>query len=181
MAGNVTLKGHRVTLCPFDDPFWDVGLAWYNDPEIIALTSDDPNPLSESEFRRIIGVDLEAEQSILFGVANESGDPIGIALLRNIDPVHRGCDLHLTIGRRDHWGRGYGSEAIDLMVAHAFGVLGLHKVVSTPFALNTRMIRCLERCGFEREGLLRDALRSGNHYIDVAIMGRIDPDERDAR
>lgn len=177
MAGDVTLKGQRVTLCPFEDPFWDMGLLWYNDPEIIALTSDDPNPLSEPEFRRIIEVDLEAEQSILFGARNEAGAPIGIALLRNIDPAHRGCDLHITIGRRDHWRRGYGSEAIGLMVDHAFDVLGMHKVISTPFAVNTRMIRCLETCGFEQEGLLRDALRSGDHYIDVAIMGKINPDD----
>lgn len=166
-----------MTLGPFQDPFWEMGLSWYNDPEIIALTSDDPNPLSETEFRRIIEVDLESESSILFGVSNETGEPIGISLLRNIDPTHRGCDLHITIGRRDHWRRGYGSEAIGLMVDHAFGTLGMHKVISTPFAANTAMIRCLESCGFEREGLLRDALRSGDRYIDVAIMGRINPDD----
>ena len=45
MAQGVTVQGERVCLCPFEDVFWTEGLDWYNDPEIIALTSDDMNPL----------------------------------------------------------------------------------------------------------------------------------------
>ena len=177
MANGVVVKGRRVTLCPFEGAFWDLGLGWYNDPVIIALTSDDPNPLTRQEFQDTIQADLDHDQSVLFGIRNETGAPIGIGLLRNIDPLHRGCELHITIGERDHWNRGYGAEAVRLLRDHAFGELGMHKAVSTPFSTNHRMIRCLENCGFQREGVLRDALWAGDRFIDVAIMGAIHPDE----
>ncbi len=112
MAHGVILKGERNALCPFEDDFWSLGRGWYNDPEIIALTSDDPSELSAAEFRQTIEGDLAAEHSVVFGIRDESDAPIGIGILRNVDPVHRGCELHITIGERRCWDRGYGAEAI---------------------------------------------------------------------
>lgn len=178
MANGVDVPGDRVSLCPFDGPFWTRGRDWYNDPEIIALTSDDQTPLSEEDFRLTIENDLAAETSVVFGIKDENGEPIGIGILRNVDPVHRGCELHITIGERRCWDRGYGAEAISAMRDHAFHALNCHKVISTPFAKNPRMVRCLEKCGFEREGVLRDALKQGDKFIDVVLMGAIHPNER---
>jgi RimJ/RimL family protein N-acetyltransferase len=176
MAQGVIVQGERVCLCPFEDIFWSVGLEWYNDPEIIAMTSDDLNPLEEVQFRAMIQMDLDNAQSMVFGIRNESDVPIGIGMIRSIDQVHRGCDLHITIGERDHWNRGYGAEAIGLMRDYVFQNLGMHKVISTPFANNVRMVRCLEKCGFQEEGVLRDALWVDGGFINVAIMGVIGAD-----
>lgn len=168
----------RVGLCPFDGPFWEKGLRWYNDAEIIAMTSDDPNPLTEAQFREMMQVDLDHSQSVVFGVVNEKGAPIGIGMLRHVDGLHRNCELHITIGEKDHWGHGYGAEAIGLMRDFAFGDLGLHRVTSTPFAHNVRMVRCLEKCGFEREGVLREALWIGNRFVDVVVMAALNQERQ---
>jgi len=56
-----------------------------------------------------------------------------------------------------------------LMRAYAFQGLELHRMVSTPFAHNVRMVRCLEKCGFEREGVLRDALWIQERFVDVVL------------
>ncbi|MDA0748283.1 MAG: GNAT family protein [bacterium] len=173
MANGKSVRGERVCLCPFEGEFWARGLGWYNDPEIIALTSDDSTPLTEEQFGETIQVDLDLSQSVVFGIQSVVGQPIGIGMLRSVDLVHGGCDLHLTIGERNCWNRGFGAEVVGLMCAYAFHTLGLHKVISTPFASNGRMIRCLEKCGFQKEGVLRDALRIGDGYIDVVIMGMI--------
>ena len=178
MGQGVWVRGARVSLCPFDGAFWIQGLGWYNDPEIIALTSDDPNPLSAAQFRETLQADLDNSQSVVFGVVNETEAPIGIGMLRHVDPLHRGCELHLTIGEKDHWNRGYGTETIGLMRDYAFETLRMHKVLSTPFEGNPRMVRCLEKCGFLQEGVLRDALWIGGRFIDVVIMGAINPADR---
>jgi RimJ/RimL family protein N-acetyltransferase len=175
MANGVDLLGERVSLCPFGDVFWAVGLGWYNDPEIIAMTSDDPNPLTMTQFRDMIQVDLDNAQSVVLGVVNEIQKPIGVGMLRHVDGLHRSCELHITIGEKDHWGRGYGTEAIGLMRDYAFVGLELHRVISTPFVYNTRMVRSLEKCGFEREGLLRDALWIQGRFTDVVIMAMLNP------
>ena len=178
MANGIEIKGRQANLCPYSDTYREMGLSWYNDPEIIALTSDDPDPLTPEQFEQIIQADLDSEQSVVFGVTDEDDRPIGIAMLRSVDRTHRSADLHITIGERARWGKGYGAEAIRLMCDHAFGNLELHKVISTPFAFNTRMIRCLHKCGFQREGLLREALWIGERFVDVEILGRINPAEQ---
>ena len=177
MMKGTEIKGNRIRLCPFADDFWSPGLRWYNDPEIIALTSDDQSQLSEEDFRRTIEGDLSAEHSVVFGLRDENRAPIGIGILRNVDPVHRGCELHITIGERRCWDHGYGTEAISAMRDHAFDALNCHKVISTPFLKNPRMIRCLEKCGFEREGVLHDALMQGDSFIDIVIMAVFNPSE----
>ena len=62
----------RVTLEPFGEDYWREGLRWYNDPEIIALTSDDPNPLTEPQFRELIQADLDRATSAVFGIRSDA-------------------------------------------------------------------------------------------------------------
>ena len=176
MANGPRIVGSRVKLGPFEGAFWAVGLRWYNDPVVIDLTSDDPSELTEDQFRQTIETDLRHERSVVFGISDLTDRPIGIGILRNLDPIHRGCDLHITLGPEDARGKGLGAEAITLMRDHAFGE-GMHKVMSTPFSKNPRMIRCLEKCGFEHEGVLRDALLQGSRFIDVTLMSAINPNE----
>ena len=178
MSNGNCVKGEKVSLCPFEGPFWDVGLRWYNDHEIAALTSDDPSPLTEAQFREMIESDLNNPQSEVFGLLDADGNPIGVGMLRNIDPIHRGCDLHITIGEKTCWNRGFGREAISLMTEYAFKSAGMHRVISAPFRSNTRMVRCLEKVGFEKEGVLRDALWVVDRFIDVAVMAMINPEEK---
>ena len=54
--------------------------------------------------------------------------------------------------RPDAWGHGYGTEATQLMVDHAFGTLGLHRIALYVFEFNERAIRAYRRCGFVIEG-----------------------------
>lgn len=173
MSNGVEIMGKQIQLCPFKKNFWGIGLLWYNDPEILTLTSDDLDPLTEYQFQTMIGTDLEDERSVVFGIQDREKAPIGIGMLRNIDSSNLGCDLHITIGEKGKWNQGYGSEAVGLMMDYAFCTLKLHKVTSTPFSHNLRMVRCLEKCGFHREGMLRDALLVNGQYIDVVIMGII--------
>jgi len=50
-------------------------------------------------------------------------------------------------------GRGYATEALELVVDHAFGELGLHRVQAGVMPRNTGSVRVLEKVGFRGEGL----------------------------
>jgi RimJ/RimL family protein N-acetyltransferase len=63
--------------------------------------------------------------------------------------------FHITIGERDVWGQGYGTEATGLMLDHAFGTLRLHRIALSVFAFNERAIRSYRRVGFLVEGRSR--------------------------
>ena len=75
-------------------------------------------------------------------------------------------------------GRGYGEEAIRLVLEHAFDVLELHRVDLRVVEYNYRAIRCYLKCGFVEEGREREAaLVDGKRYDDV-IMGILGHDFR---
>ena len=53
---------------------------------------------------------------------------------------------------REHWGKGYASEAVSRLLDHAFGVLGLHRVYAVVDQENAPSAAVLERIGLRREG-----------------------------
>jgi RimJ/RimL family protein N-acetyltransferase len=98
----------------------------------------------------------------------ESDRLIGTCAFSQLDGDNGSTLFHITIGERDAWGHGYGSEATELMVAHAFTRLALHRVALTVFEFNVRAIRTYEKCGFAVEGRARGAIfRDGRFWDEI--------------
>jgi len=72
--------------------------------------------------------------------------PIGCGGFRNFDAD--AAEVSLVLGEPSSWGQGLGTEAMQLLVAFAFGPLGLHRVWLIVRADNERAIRLFSRMGF---------------------------------
>ena len=96
---------------------------------------------------------------------------IGFTTFSSLDPDNGSVLFHITIGERDAWGRGLGTETTSLMLSHAFERLALHRVGLTVFSYNVRAIRAYEKAGFRIEGRLRDAIVRDGRYFDEVQMG----------
>ena len=97
--------------------------------------------------------------------------PIGFCALHDIDHVNGGTELGIGIGETDEWDKGYGSEAMEVLLDFAFGELRLHRVFLHVFEFNARAIHAYERIGFQHEGAKRQAYyRHGRHH-DMLVMG----------
>ena len=142
---------------------------WYSDPEVARLTRYQQSPLSSDEvqrffYSRIMGSDFLAMAIHL----RETDRLIGTCAFSQLDGDNGSTVYHITIGERDAWGRGYGTEATELMLAHAFTQLALHRVALTVFEFNSRAIRAYEKCGFVVEGRARQAiLRDGRFWDEI--------------
>lgn len=73
-------------------------------------------------------------------------------------------------------GRGYGTEALGLLCDFAFSEMNLHKLKVSVFAFNAAAIRCYEKNGFTREGLLRAEIFRAGAYQDVVELARFAPE-----
>jgi RimJ/RimL family protein N-acetyltransferase len=100
-------------------------------------------------------------------VERATGDVIGEVVLNDLDPDNRSCGFRIGLTRP---GRGYGTEATRLVLAHAFGTVGLHRVALEVYAFNPRAQRVYEKVGFVREGTLRDALLWAGEWVDSHVM-----------
>lgn len=96
--------------------------------------------------------------------------PIGTTNLANIDHRHRRAEFGIVLGEKDCWGKGYGTEAVRLMLDYAFTALDLHNVLLTTQSFNERGIGAYRRAGFREIGRRREAHRFGGRAYDVVYM-----------
>ncbi len=171
------LRGPRLTLRPPSEADIDVRLQLGNDPDIHRLyggSQADLRPLTSADaagwFRR-----LAADPH---GWAIEHGRLIGEIRLHTINPSDRRASLAIGIADATALGQGLGTEAIGLVVDHAFGAMGLHRLAVRVLAFNERAVRAYQRCGFRVEGREREAALIDGAWHDDLIMGLLAGDRR---
>lgn len=108
---------------------------------------------------------------LVLGIALRAGERlIGACGLHRIDYRNRHAELGIVIGDPSEWGKGYGTEAVRLLVGHAFETLNLNRVQLHVYETNPAGIRAYEKVGFRREGVMRQfAFREGR-YWDAHLM-----------
>ncbi|MHB0886067.1 MAG: GNAT family N-acetyltransferase [Bacillota bacterium] len=103
-------------------------------------------------------------------IESETGRLIGTIELEHIEWRTGRGELSICIGERDCWGRGYGSDAVHAFVDFAFHRLHLDQVYLRVYRGNARAIRCYEKVGFRKEGLLRWNGRRAELDDDLILM-----------
>lgn len=145
---------------------------WYRDPEIARLTRYQTRQMTQPEIERFFQVRMLAPDALAYTIVElPRWHQIGFTTFSSLDPDNGSVLFHITIGERDAWGRGLGSETTSLMLSHAFERLALHRVGLTVFSYNMRAIRAYEKAGFRIEGRLRDAIMRDDLYFDEIQMG----------
>jgi len=130
-------------------------LEYLSQPEVIEHTSI-PAPTLES-LTASVQRDITAyakSTSFRFAVAASDDRLIGICGFNSWSPAHRHAELAYDLAPQ-YWGQGVMRRAVVAMLTWGFSELGLNRVHAFVMTSNHRSIRLLERCGFSREGTLR--------------------------
>lgn len=96
---------------------------------------------------------------------------IGDGGLFDVDWVNGDAEVGLGIGECDYWSKGYGTDAMRLLLRYAFTELNLHRVTLTVLAANPRARRSYEKSGFVLEGIQRKQSQYAGQRIDEVYMG----------
>jgi RimJ/RimL family protein N-acetyltransferase len=99
---------------------------------------------------------------------------IGNCELVNVSMQHRRAEVGIMIGEPAMRGRGYGTEAVQLLLDYAFTVLGLHNVMLRVYAYNHAARRCYEKAGFREMGRRRESRWFNGQFWDEIIMDIVD-------
>ncbi|WNB90884.1 GNAT family protein [Bacillus sp. NEB1478] len=108
---------------------------------------------------------------------NESDELIGTI---NLFAIMRGSIQSAYVGYfldKKHNGKGYMTEAVQLIVAYAFEELKLHRVEAGVMPHNLGSIRVLEKAGFEREGLNRKNVKINGKWEDHVHLAIVNPND----
>jgi RimJ/RimL family protein N-acetyltransferase len=77
----------------------------------------------------------------------------------------------IGLGEREFWGKGYGTDAMRIILRYAFTELNLHRVTLNVFEYNPRGVRSYEKAGFVLEGRQRGVLLREGRRWDEIYMG----------
>ncbi|CAN5574602.1 MAG: GNAT family N-acetyltransferase [Chloroflexi bacterium] len=172
-----TIEGRLVTLRRHQPENLASVIRWYRDPELARLTRYQTKPMSREEVERFFTARLLAPDAVAYAIHVRAVERfIGITTFSALDADNGSVLFHITIGEPDAWGRGYGTEATQLMLEHAFERLELHRVGLSVFSFNQRAIRAYQKAGFVVEGRLREAIHRDGRYWDEVLMGTLATD-----
>ena len=118
----------------------------------------------------MINVNHKSEDSVWFTITDLQGNLIGETGLPRMFPAWHQTDLTIIIPDPKMQSKGYGTEAIRLMLDLAFETYEMHRVSIGVVGLNTEALRFYERIGFKKEGILEEAYYYNNEYSDFVMM-----------
>jgi len=155
---------------------------WYSDPEVARLARYQDGPMRSDEIDRFFQLRALGQESLTMAIhERDTGRLIGSCAFSQVDGENGSAMYHITIGEKDAWGHGFGTEATQLMLDHAFGTLGLHRIALTVFEFNERAIRAYRRCGFVVEGRARESIWRDGRWWDELAMSVLSPEWRARR
>jgi RimJ/RimL family protein N-acetyltransferase len=148
---------------------------WSGDSEYLRLLDAEPtNQYSVKKFTEILQKDQEKDPPpfYFFAIRTLEGDQlVGFAGLDGDAFPNGDIFVGIGIGDRELWGKGYGTDAMKVILRFGFQELNLRKVSLDTFEYNPRAIRSYEKAGFVHEGRVRKfLLREGKRW-DLLFMG----------
>jgi RimJ/RimL family protein N-acetyltransferase len=167
------LQGEAVRLTALDEADLATLVGWQQDAEFLRLFDARPAyPQTEQALKAWLQERQRATDAFFFAIRRcESDDLLGYVELDSILWAHGSAWLSIATGERGTWGRGFGTEAVRLVLGFAFGELNLHRVQLTVFAYNQRAIALYRKLGFQHEGTYREALHRDGQRHDMLLYG----------
>ena len=152
---------------------------WSNDPEIRKLIGEvvSMSQADADKFLERVYSDNTREWFVI--VVKENDRVIGETGLLRMFPAWRTTDISIIIGEKEAWGKGYGTEAILLLLDYAFRCLNFHRVAIGVVGFNKRAISFWKKIGFKKEGVQRDGYYYNHKYFDFVMMSILEDEFRE--
>lgn len=130
-------------------------------------------PITELEHENWFQNRMLEKDNRMFVIELENETAIGIVGFKNLDWINSNSELFIYIGNENYWGKGYGKEALKLLINFAFNSLNLHMLYLEVFSYNENATKMYEKLGFNQDGILRQSKYQDGQYYDKIIMSKI--------
>ncbi|MFN8662474.1 MAG: GNAT family protein [Thermomicrobiales bacterium] len=169
----INIYGEKVALGPLHPDMLSTFERWENDLRTADLGGDDPRPHTAEAIVAEWGPLLRGERADWLGFAIYAQPElrlIGHANVRDFGNSHGTAEIGITLGEAGERGRGYGTEAVRLLLDYAFRHLNVWNVWLDTAAYNWAAIRAYEKAGFREIGRRRGARLVGGVRHDIVLM-----------
>lgn len=171
MKKPVFLEGRRICLRPIDMDDLERFFRWFNDEKLRRFLLL-PFPTTRMGERAFIRKMQELKDGVVLSIiVRKGGRLIGNVSLFKLQSVHRSAELGIAIADLSQASKGYGTEALRLMLDYAFGTLNLNRVELSVHDFNRRALAAYRKAGFVEEGRKRQSYYCDGKYHDDIVMG----------
>ncbi len=168
-----TVTTSRLRLRPFEDGDAGALFALMSDAEVLRYWDAPPWSEPARAQRFITACRTMADKGTGARLAVElacDGSFIGWIVLGDWDPGYRSANLGYVFAK-PAWGQGFATEAAQGLLGWAYDTLDLNRVQSETDTRNVASARVLEKCGFQREGTLREDCIVNGEVSDSWVYG----------
>lgn len=142
---------------------------WFNQPEVMFKCGFE-KPTDEEEVKRYINVYHRSEDSVWFTITDPDGGVIGETGLLRMFPAWHCTDLTIIIPDPEMRHKGYGTEAIRIMLDMAFDRYEMNRVAIGVVGANTEALAFYKKIGFRQEGIQEQGYFYDGAYSDFIMM-----------
>ena len=169
-------EGKRLYLSPMNILDAEKYTIWMNDRNITdALGSTVIITSIEGEKEWI--TNASKNENVNFAIVDIKTDElIGNCSLMGIDRINRRCTVGIFLGDEENRNKGYGAEALELLLNYAFNFQNMHNINLCVFQFNERAINCYKKIGFKEYGRRHEAYFLDGKYYDIIEMEILEDD-----
>ena len=163
------LIGEKIYLSPRSLEDVEKYTEWMNDFHTTDYTGRSYQTVTLQAEREYLEENIKKEA--VFAIVDIKEDKlIGTVGLHNVDYINRTATLGIFIGDRQYRSKGYGTEAIKLILDFGFNYLNLNNVKLDLMEFNERALACYKKCGFKEYGRRRKCNFINGKYYDKIEM-----------
>ena len=122
---------------------------------------------------------LQGKENVRLGIFLNDGTVIGDVALQSIDNKNRSCSIGMGIAKIENRNKGYGKQAVGLILDYGYCNLGMERISASTLEINISAQKSLEGLGFTLEGRERKAVYFGGKRYDRLIYGLLAEDFRE--
>jgi RimJ/RimL family protein N-acetyltransferase len=143
-----------------------------NDDYLRTMDNDPARPINSEVHAQWEQGWIGASNTFHFRLRTLADDKlIGMVLLGGVELTNQTATLGIAIGDPAYWSKGYGTDAMQLILGYGFRELNLHRVTSSTISYNVRSVKVHEKVGFKREGVQRESIQREGQRYDVIHFG----------
>ncbi|MDT2865751.1 GNAT family N-acetyltransferase [Vagococcus carniphilus] len=159
--------GEKIELRAIETSDKDILLELINDPDIEVGLGGWSFPVSDSEQVKWIDNLIKSEDTFRSMIVDRDKEmSLGTAMLTEIDYKNGTAEIHIKISKKFQR-MNVGSQVIKLLTDYAFSELRLNCIFANILVSNKSSQKLFEKCGFIKEGILRERIFKQGEYKDV--------------
>jgi ribosomal-protein-alanine N-acetyltransferase len=150
---------------------------WFNDKETTYFLYNGIFPVTEESQLAFYNEVVQSKTNLVLAIClKKTNEHIGNVGLHNMDFFLRKAELGIIIGEKQYHGRGYATEAVQLLTRHGLDRINLHKIYLRTEENNSAAIKMFMKAGFKKEGLIREETCHHGKWFNSVYMGLLAKD-----